>query len=87
VEQLPIGSVKGRAIAAEEMCSLTGCNVAIKAAVVMVGTIPQLAELLSGGSDKGRAYAAGALGNLGSNANKAAVATAGALPLLVKLLS
>jgi hypothetical protein len=41
------------------------------------------------GSDKGKQYVASKLGNLAndSDANRAAVAKAGALPLLVELLS
>jgi hypothetical protein len=53
-----------------------------RVAVVVVGAIPALVELLSGGLDKGRAMAAGTLGNLAfDNTNiAAAVMAAGAIP-------
>jgi hypothetical protein len=50
--------------------------------------VTPLVELLSSGSDEGRAEAAGALWNLAvvNNANREAVLAAGALPPLVDLL-
>jgi vacuolar protein 8 len=58
-------------------------------AVAAEGAIPPLAALLRSGSDKSRANAAKALGNLVSSdgANKTAVARAGAIPLLMELSS
>jgi len=67
---------------------LTWGNNAFMAAVVEAGAIHPLVELLSSGSDKARAKATGALGNLtGSNAaNKATIVAAGVIPKLVELL-
>jgi hypothetical protein len=56
--------------------------------VVTAGALPplvELVELLRGGSDEGRMYAAGALGNLAID-NEAAVVGAGAIPPLVEML-
>jgi hypothetical protein len=60
------------------------------AAVVAAGAIPLLAELLRGGSDKGRFAAARVLGTLadayGRPQYATAVVVAGAIPSLVALL-
>jgi hypothetical protein len=52
-----------------------------RAAVLAVGAIPPLVELLRGSSDQGKAETAGALRNItgGNDANKAAVSAAGAI--------
>jgi HEAT repeat protein len=56
---------------------------------VEAGAVPLLVDLLSGGSEEGRAAAAFALGSLAdSNDDSAAdIVEAGAVPLLVDLLS
>jgi 4'-phosphopantetheinyl transferase EntD len=59
------------------------------AAIVEAGAIPQLVELLRGGSVNGRANAAAALGGLtisDDDAIRVAIVAVGAIPPLVELL-